>query len=124
MPGRWHLLLGVPNIRAGQSSTFVANIFFTRAGPPRDASDAVAINPAPGWYRGDLHLHSAHSDGNCSSRSGQKRVPCPMFLTFAAATDRGLDFVAFTDHNTNSHVREVTAFQPYSTTCCWCRAWS
>jgi predicted metal-dependent phosphoesterase TrpH len=30
-----------------------------------------------------------------------------------AAADRGLDFVVFTEHNTNSHVRELTALQPY-----------
>jgi hypothetical protein len=30
-----------------------------------------------------------------------------------AAADRGLDFVVFTEHNTTSHVRELTALQPY-----------
>ena len=28
------------------------------------------------WYRGDLHMHTAHSDGSCKSQSGRK-VPCP-----------------------------------------------
>jgi hypothetical protein len=31
------------------------------------------------WYRGDLHMHTGHSDGNCKSQGGQ-RVPCPLFL--------------------------------------------
>jgi hypothetical protein len=30
-----------------------------------------------------------------------------------AAANRGLDFVVFTEHNTTSHVRELTALQPY-----------
>ena len=53
------------------------------------------------WYRGDLHMHTANSDGNCASQSG-KRVPCPVFVTAQAATQRGLDFIAITDHNATS----------------------
>lgn len=105
-PGRWQLLLGVPNIRNGQTSEFTAEVYFHRTEPAPLRSEA-------GWYRGDLHLHSAHSDGNCASKSGDKRVPCPLFLTLDAAADRGLDFIAFTDHNTISHVKELTALQPY-----------
>jgi predicted metal-dependent phosphoesterase TrpH len=105
-PGKWQLLLGVPNIRSGQTSEFTAEVFFQRIEP-------AALRSEAGWYRGDLHMHSAHSDGNCASKSGEKRVPCPLFLTLDAAASRGLDFVAFTDHNTISHVKELTALQPY-----------
>ncbi len=106
MPGRWQLLLGVPNIRNGQTSEFTAEVYFQR-------NELAPLNSEAGWYRGDLHMHSAHSDGNCASKSGDKRVPCPLFLTLDSAADRGLDFVAFTDHNTISHVKELTALQPY-----------
>lgn len=109
-PGRWQLLLGVPNIRKGQTSEFTAEVYFQRNGA---AMQVAPLRSEPGWYRGDLHMHSGHSDGSCSSKSGDKRVPCPLFLTLDAAADRGLDFVAVTEHNTNSHVRELTALQPY-----------
>jgi hypothetical protein len=111
--GRWQLLLGVPNIRDGQSSEFTAEVYFQRDGQYGLPTEPVPLATEAGWYRGDLHMHSEHSDGNCASKSGEKRVPCPLFLTLAAAADRGLDFIAFTDHNTNSHVKELTALQPY-----------
>ena len=112
-PGRWQLLLGVPNIRNGQTSEFTAEVYFQRNdanGPP---TQPPPMRSEAGWYRGDLHMHSGHSDGSCASKSGEKRVPCPLFLTLDAAAERGLDFVAVTEHNTNSHVRELTALQPY-----------
>ncbi len=64
------------------------------------------------WYRGDLHMHTAHSDGSCASQTG-KRIPCPLFLTAQAATSRGLDFIAITDHNTESHYEAMRELQPY-----------
>jgi hypothetical protein len=111
--GRWQLLLGVPNIRAGQTSQFTAEIYFQRDGENGLPIPSPALRSDAGWYRGDLHMHSGHSDGSCASKSGDKRVPCPLFLTLDAAAERGLDFVAFTEHNTHSHVRELTALQPY-----------
>jgi hypothetical protein len=112
-PGQWNLLLGVPNIRSGQTSQFVAEIFFTREGEVPAPVQPVVLRGEPGWYRGDLHMHSGHSDGSCATKSGSQRAPCPLFLTLDAAADRGLDFVAVTEHNTVSHVRELTALQPY-----------
>lgn len=112
-PGQWNLLLGIPNIRAGQRSQFAAEIFFTREGEPADPVQPVVIRNGEGWYRGDLHLHSHHSDGSCATKSGSQRVPCPLFLTLDAAEDRGLDFIAVTEHNTVSHLRDLTALQLY-----------
>ncbi|MDY6947211.1 MAG: CehA/McbA family metallohydrolase [Pseudomonadota bacterium] len=112
-PGRWQLLLGVPNIRKGQTSEFTAQVYFQRSDTNAPPTPPPALRAEAGWYRGDLHMHSGHSDGSCSSKSGEKRVPCPLFLTLDAAAERGLDFVAVTEHNTNSHVRELTALQPY-----------
>jgi hypothetical protein len=111
--GKWQLLLGVPNIRKGQTSQFTAEVFFQRAGTSGLPSQPHPLRSEAGWYRGDLHMHSGHSDGSCASKSGERRVPCPLFLTLDAAANRGLDFVVFTEHNTNSHVRELTALQPY-----------
>jgi hypothetical protein len=56
------------------------------------------LSDKPGWYRGDFHTHTAHSDGSCDIEG--VRGPCPPEETFEAARDAGLDFVAVTDHNT------------------------
>jgi hypothetical protein len=58
-------------------------------------------------------MHTAHSDGSCLSRKQQKRVPCPLYLTVQAASTRGLDFIAITDHNTISHAEPMRELQPY-----------
>jgi hypothetical protein len=57
-------------------------------------------------------MHTAHSDGSCLSRR-QQRVPCPLFLTATTASERGLDFIAITDHNTTSHADAIRELQPY-----------
>lgn len=63
---------------------------------PRPLPDV--LSPATGWYRGDFHMHTGHSDGSCEV--GGVRGPCPPVRTFEAARDAGLDFAAITDHNT------------------------
>lgn len=52
-----------------------------------------ATNPKAewGWYRGELHLHTNHSDGKVSLGD-----------QVSAAKQRGLDFFVLTDHNTVS----------------------
>lgn len=113
-PGRWNLLLGVPNIRAGQAADFTAEISFEH-GETEAARTAYGpvVKATPGWYRGDLHSHTGHSDGSCSNRSGKQRVGCPLFLMLEAAAQQRLDFLAVTEHNTISHVRDLSALQPY-----------
>ena len=62
-----------------------------------DWSLSKVYNPRPGWYRGELHVHTVHSDGTHP----------PAQLAEWAKAD-GLDFLAITDHN------RVDAFQqPY-----------
>ncbi len=51
------------------------------------------------WYRGDLHSHTVHSDGEITV---EDRV--------RGAVERGQDFLAITDHNTVSHFRERDAW--------------
>ena len=50
--------------------------------------------PAPGWYRGDLHCHTFHSDARGSPE-----------MLHAAARQAGLDFLAVADHNTTTQRR-------------------
>jgi hypothetical protein len=73
---------------------------------------ALPITTGDRWYRGDLHMHTAHSDGACTSQSG-KTVPCPVFVTIEAAVKQKLDFIAITDHNTISHYDAERELQPY-----------
>jgi hypothetical protein len=112
--GRWKLILGVPSIREGVRSEFTASIYFARAGdlPAVSTFSQVPLRNSPAWYRGDLHMHDAHSDGSCLSQSG-KTVPCPLYKTVETAAQRGLDFIAISDHNTISQFDAMRELQPY-----------
>jgi hypothetical protein len=55
---------------------------------------AEAADPEPGWYRGDLHCHSHHSDAKGAPE-----------VLHAAARQAGLRFLTVTDHNTTTQRR-------------------
>ncbi len=112
--GTWNVLIGVPNIRPGVDSHYTIHVYFTRTGAVSALPDALRepLRNGPGWFRGDLHMHTAHSDGQCPSQSG-KMVPCPVFFTADAAARRGLDFIAITDHNASSQYDAMRELQPY-----------
>jgi len=103
--GEWRLILGVPNIRQGVTSHYRAEISFDRA-------DEVTLKEGYAWYRGDLHMHTAHSDGFCLSRSGRS-VNCPVFRTIEAAEAAGLDFIAISDHNATTQNQDLRELQPF-----------
>jgi hypothetical protein len=109
--GEWTLILGVPNLRKDARAEYRARITFGRDGVFHGFA-AAPLKVGPGWYRGDLHMHTGHSDGSCPSETG-RRTPCPLFLTLEAAEARGLDFVAVTDHNTTSHFQDLAELQGY-----------
>ena len=109
--GRWYLLIAVPNIRPHVVSHYTADIFFETE-PVIQSFSNGPLRPGPAWYRGDLHMHTGHSDGTCPSQTG-KSVPCPVFVTAEAAVRRGLDFIAVTDHNTISQYDALRELQPY-----------
>ena len=116
-PGQWNLMLGVPNIRRETHAEYTAHIELEHGGPPTPTPapgdhGGPVLRQEPGWYRGDLHMHTAHSDGSCLSQR-QQRVPCPVFLTARTASERGLDFIAITDHNTVSQAASIRELQPY-----------
>jgi hypothetical protein len=113
-PGRWKLILGVPNVREGVRSEYTANIYFAHAtdSPAVSTFSQEPLRSGPAWYRGDLHMHDAHSDGSCLSQSGRK-VPCPLYKTVESAVRRGLDFIAISDHNTISQYDAMRELQPY-----------
>ncbi|MGH7024828.1 MAG: CehA/McbA family metallohydrolase [Caulobacteraceae bacterium] len=111
-PGRWTLVLGVPNIRPGRRAEYVAAIAFGRGEAPAVSrfSDAPLATGAR-WWRGDLHMHTCHSDGTAPTQSGV-RAPGPVYRTVEAAAARGVDFIAVTDHNAVSHHNALRELQP------------
>ncbi len=126
--GTWNVLIGVPNIRRNVESHYTIHVYLSRTGavaeqPPllreplrggsaSDPTDADLSAGAPGWFRGDLHMHTAQSDGQCPNQTGTM-VPCPVFFTVDAAARRGLDFIAITDHNATSQYDAMRELQPY-----------
>lgn len=109
--GDWRLILGVPNLRKDARAEYTAKITLRRD----HAFDGFAEAPlrsGPAWYRGDLHLHTGHSDGSCATRTGA-RSPCPVHKVLEAAAARGLDFVAITEHNATSHHQALAELQPH-----------
>ena len=109
--GTWKLVLGVPNLRAGVEAHYTARVTFEH-GTSFAGFSAVPIKPGPGWYRGDLHMHTANSDGTCQSMR-KVRVPCPVFKTLEAAHARGLDFISVTDHNATAQNEALRELAPY-----------
>lgn len=114
VPGKWKLILGVPNIEEGVRSDYEAKIYFSHRNDPLEGStfSQKPLREGTAWYRGDLHMHNAHSDGSCKSQSGEK-VPCPLYKTVEDAASRKLDFIAITDHNTMSQYNDMRELQPY-----------
>jgi hypothetical protein len=70
--------------------------------PPRRELPAEAGRR---WLAGDLHAHTVHSDGILTVHG----LAC-------LARERGLDFIAVTDHNTTSHHAELPAAAAYADT--------
>jgi len=62
-----------------------------------DGTEAWSVREV-GWYRGELHVHSWHSDGKV-----------PVSQVIEAARGYGLDFLALTDHFTNAGWPEAVA---------------
>jgi hypothetical protein len=112
--GTWNVLIGVPNIRPNVQSHYTIHVYLSSGGAV--ASDPTVLNvplkTGPAWYRGDLHMHTAQSDGQCPSQTG-KMVPCPVYFSVDAAARRGLDFIAITDHNASSQYNPMRELQPY-----------
>lgn len=91
--GRWNLILG-PYQVGPQAIDWKATITLTYGRPGRRFRPRPAptfVSGAPGWYRGDLHLHSVHSDGSWTPEQ-----------IVSGARAEGLDFMVSTEHNTTT----------------------
>ncbi len=102
--GRWNVVIDTHRILPPDPLTYTINV--TVSTGTVDASGAVpytrgTIAPrGAGWYRGDLHGHTFHSDGNWD---------VPAF--FQHALERELDFVTLTDHNTVSALAQLDSLR-------------
>jgi hypothetical protein len=94
-PGVWTVALG-PVVLSPWGMAWQVRVIMER-GDDEQPEGEPAIAPAPPsicgarWYRGDLHLHTVHSDG--------ERDPSELA---SAAQANDLDFIVSTDHNTNA----------------------
>ena len=92
-PGTWTLSVDIFRIMPPGNTSYSVTVTLSdeaETGPALPSPVAVP-DRGPGWYIGDLHGHTEHSDGRWSVAE---------FLDHARA--RGLDFVTITDHNTTS----------------------
>lgn len=109
-PGTWYVILGLYKMaptgcnykvtvrlhRGTMSSTVSFPKFLTTDEP------GVHVEARPdGWYRGELHCHTIHSDGDSTPAE-----------VVDAAEALGLDFLAITDHNNVTHLADEAKLQP------------
>jgi hypothetical protein len=96
--GSWDILINCNLINPGApvEYQFDITIGFDPQPAARTWSRGVTRSRGPGWYRGDLHGHTHHSDGSWDV-SG--------LVNFAR--EHQLDFVTLTDHNTISGLAEM-----------------
>lgn len=104
--GRWNVLLGLYKI-APEGCHYSVKVKVTCGAAnemPKSAASAHALPASPvkhrhgKWLRGEMHCHTTHSDGDSDPRDVVQFV-----------RERGLDFLAITDHNSLScqHVLET-----------------
>lgn len=116
-PGTWRLSLGIPSIGATSHSAWHATIRMTSDPTPREGLGPT-LRAEPGWYVGDLHAHTLHSDGyGCSDpETPAVRRGCQPWEVVEAGRAKRLDFLAITDHNTTSHHNDLATLQESLTT--------
>jgi hypothetical protein len=92
--GTWHVLVGPYTVAPqGLRWTVTLTLGFGPSGQPFVSRPAPhrAAGRGRAWYRGDMHLHTVHSDG--------QRLPAEVAAGARAAK---LDFIVSTEHNTSS----------------------
>jgi hypothetical protein len=107
LPGTWHICLGAYKVAPNGCNVQVdiqltpsdgAAAEYPALLPVRAAANRPAN--ADGWYKGELHCHTVHSDGDSTTAE-----------VIQIAESLGLDFLAITDHNNRSHLAELAAAQ-------------
>ena len=98
-PGRWRMFVLAHRLMTSGSVDYEIEVGMTTDPitiAPRSLSPGRVAPRGPGWYRGDLHAHTIHSDGSWD---------IPELAQFMR--DRGADFMTLSDHNTISGLMEV-----------------
>ena len=101
--GVWHVILGLYKIPEDGCKVHV-NIMLLEDSAHSISYVSEPVNSATckrslqegGWLKGDLHVHTMHSDGDSEIHE-----------IVEWARHLGLDFIGLTDHNTISHLREI-----------------
>jgi len=113
LAGKWSIILGLYQIvPAGVDVYIKVNIETemnrssnpTPTDRPGDFSTSTTATTTPrpslrketGWWSGDLHMHTVHSDGDWTIAE-----------LLSSARSGSLDFIVITDHNTASHHLEI-----------------
>ncbi|HZQ09115.1 MAG TPA: CehA/McbA family metallohydrolase [Anaerolineae bacterium] len=107
-PGVWHIGLGLYKIadegcqyRVAVTITTDANSTSSLSRPriPSNLPSSPIQSRRGNWLRGEMHCHTIHSDGDSTPEK-----------LLQIARERGLDFLAITDHNSISCQRELETF--------------
>lgn len=99
--GRWNVILGLYKVpEAGTEATVTISLDASPRRLEPQPARTFPVRRQAGWYKGDLHCHTFHSDAKGSPE-----------LLHAAAKQAGLDFLAIADHNT---ITQRRYFHPQS----------
>jgi hypothetical protein len=101
--GTWKAEVNLNYVLEGPPCTYDLRVWLEDDAPrtalPRPRPLPIAIpGTGPGWYAGDLHMHTCHSDGQWSVGE-----------LWEAIQRRALDFFVLTDHNSLTGQAEVAA---------------
>ncbi|MBJ7577810.1 CehA/McbA family metallohydrolase [Devosia sp. MC532] len=100
-PGTWTVVLGLYKVPlAGLDVTITITLDSSARPHAPQPARSFPVRQGAGWYRGDLHCHTFHSDARGAPE-----------LLHAAAKQAGLDFLAIADHNT---ITQRRYFHPQS----------
>ena len=89
LPGRWMILLGLVSIPDnGLPLRLSARVSDATVDATNIPDPAAPRRPGPGWYRGDCHAHTFHSDAKGAPE-----------VLHEEAKVADLDFLFITDHN-------------------------
>ena len=115
--GTWRVILGLYRIGASGVDVNLKIAIDSELSAPGEFSlheSTIEIRPKKNltrriagngirWWRGDLHIHTVHSDGDWTIAE-----------LLSSARNGGLDFISITDHNTSSHHAEIDLFRSFA----------
>jgi hypothetical protein len=107
--GTWQVILGPYRVPGAglpweldaetTAASAPATVATAAAGPGGEGPERV-LRDVPGWYRGDLHVHTVYSDGGWTPANA-----------LARARAAGLDFLVSSEHNTSAGHQAFTNCQ-------------